>query len=119
MESMVDRLSERVARRIALPERGPDEAFVLRTDLSLRAEALRQSETKVRREQALTEIAAVGGLALAAQQMLKIGEGSEALLMPLIAGGGAMATAWAVGSLLLAVVTRETGRSSAEQPVAR
>jgi hypothetical protein len=48
---------------------------------------------------------AVAGLALAARQILPVGEEAAALLLPLATGAGAMAAAWAVGWLLLTALS--------------
>jgi hypothetical protein len=93
---------DRLARRLALAEREPDEAFVARTRLALRARALAQAQAKERREQALLEVLAVAGLALAARQILPAGDEAMALLQPVAAAGGTIAAAWAAGWTLLA-----------------
>lgn len=94
----------RLKARLALPERDADEAFVTRTALALRALALERSDAKARREQALNEIFAVAALGLAAHQLLPVGEAGAELLVPLASATGAMAAAWALGSLLLSLL---------------
>jgi hypothetical protein len=108
-----DPAMRRVAKRLALPERAPDEAFVARTRLALRARALVEHERRARREQAASELFAVAGLAVAAHQLLPAGEEMLALLTPLAAGAGAMAAAWALASLLLSAVAARPSRSAA------
>jgi hypothetical protein len=92
-----------LSKRLALPERAPDEAFVARTRLALRARALAEAEGRVRRDQVLTDLAALAGLALAARRILPAGEETLALLAPLAAAAGTMAAAWAAASLILTV----------------
>jgi hypothetical protein len=102
-----------LAKRLALPERPPDEAFVARTRLALRARALAAAEGKARREQALNEIFAIAGLALAARQILPAGEEALALLTPLATGAGVMAAAWALDSLALAALSDRKAATAA------
>ncbi|MBV8687008.1 MAG: hypothetical protein JOZ90_15585 [Alphaproteobacteria bacterium] len=99
---------ERLARRLALPERAPDDAFVGRTLLSLQAAALERREAAGRRELLLTELAAGAAVALAARQLVGAGPDTVTLLTPLATGTAAMMAAWAVGWLLLSAFARRT-----------
>lgn len=85
-----DRL-ERLARRLALPERDADEAFVLRVELARRAAVLAIEAARGRREQLLVEIGGGGALLLAAHQFSQIGEQAAALLAPLATSLGGLA----------------------------
>jgi hypothetical protein len=64
----------RLARRLALPERGPDEAFVARIRLARGAADLAREAGRSRREQLVIEIGGGGALLFAAHQLSHIGE---------------------------------------------
>ncbi len=81
----------RLARRLALPERMPDEAFVARVQLARRARALEQEAARDRREQVLVEAGAGAVLLLAAQQLAPVGEQAAALFASLSTGFGGLA----------------------------
>ena len=101
-----DRL-DRLARRLALPEREPDEAFVARVQLARRAHALEQEAARDRREQVLIEIGGGAALLFAAHQLAQVGEHAAALLTPLTTGVGGLAL---FGLALALMVSSLTGR---------
>ncbi|HYJ83802.1 MAG TPA: hypothetical protein VEW26_13290 [Allosphingosinicella sp.] len=81
----------RLARRLALPERAPDEAFVARVRLARNAAELARESARSRREQLLVEIGGGGALLFAAHQLGQIGEQAANLLAPLATGVGGLA----------------------------
>jgi len=81
----------RLARRLALPEREPDEGFVARVRLARDADALAREAARARREQLLVEIGGGGALLFAAHQLAQVGEQAAALLAPLATGLGGLA----------------------------
>ena len=85
-----DRLA-RLARRLALPERGPDEAFVARVRLARSAADLAREAARSRREQLVIEIGGGGALMLAAFRLGPIGEQAASLLAPLATSVGGLA----------------------------
>jgi hypothetical protein len=85
-----DRIA-RLARRLALPEREPDEAFVARVRMARRADALAREAARSRREQLIVEIGGGGALLLAAHQLSQVGEQAAALLAPLATSLGGLA----------------------------
>jgi len=95
----------RLARRLALPERGPDEAFVARVQLARRARALEQENVRDRREQVLVEAGAGAALLLAAHQLATVGEQAAAVLAPLSTGLGGIALFGVAVALLLSMLT--------------
>ncbi|HLL31655.1 MAG TPA: hypothetical protein VK403_11715 [Allosphingosinicella sp.] len=81
----------RLARRLALPEREPDEAFVARIRLARSADALAREAARSRREQLLVEMGGGGALLFAAHQLASLGEQAAALLAPLATSLGGLA----------------------------
>lgn len=106
MKPTPERLA-RLARRLALPERAPDEAFVARVQLARRARALEQAAARDRREQLLVEAAGGGALLLAAYQLPAVGEQALALFAPLATGLGGIALAGLAAALLIATLAGE------------
>ena len=94
-----------LGRRLAIAERAPDERFVARVDLAREARDLARHARDARREEIVIEILAGFGLLAAVNQLLAVGEGAAALLLPLATGLGALALAWAAAWLLLALVS--------------
>ena len=97
----------RLARRVALPERAPDDAFVARVQLARRARALEQEAARDRREQVLVEAGAGAALLLAAHQLTTIGEQAAALLAPLATGLGGVALFGLAASLMVSAMAGE------------
>ncbi|HEX8480941.1 MAG TPA: hypothetical protein VF650_03465 [Allosphingosinicella sp.] len=81
----------RLARRLALPERAPDEAFVARVRLARSADALARDAARSRKEQLVVEIGGGGALLLAVHQFASVGEQAAALLAPLATSLGGLA----------------------------
>jgi hypothetical protein len=73
---------DRLVRRLALPERAPDEAFVARIRLARSADDLVREAGRSRKEQLVIEIGGGGALLLAAHQLGQIGEQAASLLAP-------------------------------------
>ena len=101
-----DRLA-RLARRLALPERAPDEAFVARVRLARSAADLAREARRSRREQLVIEIGGGGALLLAASQLGRIGEQAAGLLAPLASGPGGLALFGLAAALLVATLAGE------------
>ena len=97
----------RLARRVALPERAPDDAFVARVQLARRARALEQEAARDRREQVLVEAGAGAALLLAAHQLTTIGEQAAALLAPLATGLGGVALFGLAAALMVSAMAGE------------
>ncbi len=106
MKETPDRLA-RLARRLALPERGPDEAFVARVQLARRARALEQEAARDRREQVVVEAGAGAALLLAAHQLAPVGEQAAALLASLSTGFGGIALFGLAAALLVSILGSE------------
>ena len=94
---------ERLAKRLAIPERAPDDHFVSRIDYSLRASALVQHAARERREQLLLELGGGAALLVAAHQLASVGEQAAALLTPATTGLGTLSLAALAASLLLSL----------------
>jgi hypothetical protein len=94
----------RLARRLALPERAPDDAFVARVQLARRARALEQEAARDRREQVLVEAGAGSALLLAAHQLTSVGEQAAALLAPLATGLGGIALFGLTAALIVSML---------------
>src|SRR4051812_40559372 len=94
----------RLARRLALPERAPDEAFVARIRLARSAADLAVEARRSRREQLLIEIGGGGALLLAAHQLGQVGERAAGLLAPAAASLGGLAFLGLAAALILSIV---------------
>lgn len=94
----------RLARRLAPPDRAPDEAFVARVQLARRARALEREAARDRREQVLVELGAGAALLLAAHQLASVGEQAAALLAPLSTGLGGVALVGLAAALMVATL---------------
>jgi len=101
-----DRL-ERLARRLALPERAPDEAFVARIRLARSASDLAREAGRSRREQLVIEIGGGGALLFAASQLGPIGEQAASLLAPLAAGLGGLAMFGLAAAMMVSTLAGE------------
>ncbi len=101
-----DRL-DRLARRLALPERSPDEAFVARVGLARRAADLARESARSRREQLLIEIGGGGALLLAASQLGRIGEQAAGLLAPAATGLGGLALFGLAAAMMVSTLAGE------------
>jgi hypothetical protein len=96
-----DRLA-RLARRLALPEREPDEAFVARIRLARSAAGLAREAERSRREQLVIEIGGGGALLLAAHQLGQVGEQAVGLLVPAATSLGGLALLGMAAAMILA-----------------
>jgi hypothetical protein len=94
----------RLARRLALPEREPDETFVARIELARRADDLQREAARDRREQVLVELGAGGALLFAAHQLSAVGEQAAALLTPLTTGLGGVALFGLLAAILVSTL---------------
>lgn len=101
-----DRLA-RLARRLALPERAPDEAFVARVRLARSADQLAREAAGSRREQLVIEIGGGGALLLAASQLGRVGEQAVSLLAPLATGLGGLALFGLAAAMMLSTLAGE------------
>lgn len=97
----------RLARRLALPERAPDEGFVARVRLARSAADLAREAARSRREQLLVEIGGGGALLVAAHQLGQVGEQAAALLAPLATGLGGLALFALAAAAMLATLAGE------------
>jgi hypothetical protein len=103
MKPTPDQLA-RLARRLALPEREPDEAFVARVRLARSADALAREAARSRREQLLVEIGGGGALLFAAHQLSQVGEQAAALLAPLATSVGGLALFGLAAAMMLSTL---------------
>ena len=94
----------RLARRLALPERVPDEAFVARVRLAKSAADLAHEARRSRREQLVIEIGGGGALLFAASQLGQIGEQAANLLAPLATGLGGLALFGLAAAMMLSTL---------------
>ena len=97
----------RLARRIALPERAPDEASVARVRLARSAAGLAREAARSRREQLVIEIGGGGALLLAASQLGRVGEQAASLLAPLATGIGGLALFGLAAAMMLSTLAGE------------
>jgi hypothetical protein len=92
---------DRLARRLALPERAPDEVFVARIRLARSAAGLAREAERSRREQLVIEIGGGGALLLAAHQLGQIGEQAASLLAPVATSLGGLALLGVASAMIL------------------
>ncbi|HEX8466170.1 MAG TPA: hypothetical protein VF620_00005 [Allosphingosinicella sp.] len=97
----------RLARRLALPERAPDEAFVARIRMARSASDLALEAKRSRREQLAVEIGGGAGLLFAAHQLGQVGEQAAALLAPLASGLGGLALFGLAAATMLSTLAGE------------
>ena len=97
----------RLARRLALPERGPDEAFVARIRLARAAADLARDARRSRREQLVVEIGGGGALLFAAHQLSQVGEQAASLLAPLATSLGGLALFGLAAAMMLSTLAGE------------
>lgn len=106
MKPTPDRLA-RLARRLALAPREPDEPFVARVQLARRARALEQEAARDRREQLFVEAGAGAALLLAAHQLAAVGQQAAALFAPLATGLGGLALVGLAAALIISALAGE------------
>ncbi len=97
----------RLARRLALPERGPDEAFVARVRLARSAADLAREAARSRREQLVIEIGGGGALLFAAHQLGRSGEQAASLLAPVATSLGGLALLGLAAAMMLSTLGGE------------
>ena len=97
----------RLARRLALPERAPDEAFVARVRLARSADAHAREAARSRREQLLVELGGGGALVLAAHQLAQVGEQAAALLAPVATSLGGLALLGLAAAFMISTLAGE------------
>ena len=97
----------RLARRLALPERAPDEAFVARIRLARSAADLARQAERSRREQLVVEVGGGGALLFAAHQLAQVGEQAATLLAPLATGLGGLAFLGLVAAIMFTTFAGE------------
>jgi hypothetical protein len=98
---------DRLARRLALPDRGPDEAFVARVRMARSAADLALEARRSRKEQLVIEIGGGGALLLAAHQLGRIGEQAAGLLAPAATSLGGLALLAVAAALMLSAFAGE------------
>jgi hypothetical protein len=94
----------RLGRRLALPERAPDEAFVARVRLARDAAGLAIEAARSRREQIAIEIGGGGALLLAVHQLAQVGERAASLLAPIATSLGGLALLGAAAAMMLSTL---------------
>lgn len=97
----------RLARRLALPERAPDEAFVARVRMARAAAGLAREAAASRREQMAIEIGGGAALLLAAHQLGRIGEQAADLLAPAATSLGGLALFGLAAAMMLSTLAGE------------
>jgi hypothetical protein len=98
---------EELARRLEIPERGPDDGFVLRVDRTIDIAAADRAAARARREEMAVELLAAAALFLAARQILPIGDGAANLFLPLLSQVGGLALVAATLSLFLTLLSAD------------
>lgn len=78
----------RLAGRLAIPERAPDEAFVARVAMEVRARSLLQDAKRDRREQLIVEIVAAAALIIGIHQWSNLSD--LTLILPMGAETGSL-----------------------------
>jgi hypothetical protein len=94
----------RLARRLALPERAPDEAFVARVRMARSALDLEREAARSRKEQLVMEIGGGGALLFATHQLSQIGEQAAGLLAPVATSLGGLAFFGLAAAILLSTL---------------
>ena len=100
-------IPEELARRLAIPERAPDESFVLRVDRTIDIEVADRAAARARREEVVIELLAAAALFLAARHILSVGDEAVALVMPLLSQLGGLALVAATLFLFVALLSAE------------
>ena len=98
---------EELARRLAIAEREPDEAFVLRVDRTIDIAEADRAAARARREEVVIELLAAGALFLAARQILLVGDEAAELVLPLLSHLGGIALVVATLFLFLTLLSAE------------
>ncbi len=98
---------EDLARRLAIPEREPDEGFVLRVDRTIDMAEADRAAARARREEIVIELLGAGALLLAARQLLTVGDQTIELVLPLLSLLGGLALVAATLFLFVALLSAE------------
>lgn len=98
---------EELARRLAIPERQPDQGFVLRVDRMIDIEAADRVAARARREEVVIELLAAIALFLAARQLLSIGDDAVTVMLPPLDALGGLALVAATLFLFVALLSTE------------
>jgi hypothetical protein len=93
----------RLAMRLAIPDRGPDEHFAARIDYAVSARMLTQAAGRERREQLAIEVGAGAALLAGAHQIAGVGQELAAMLIPAATSLGGLAVVAVGASLLLSL----------------
>ncbi|MEA3011377.1 MAG: hypothetical protein QOJ91_3069 [Sphingomonadales bacterium] len=118
MTSTPDQLA-RLARRLALPERAPDEAFVARVRLARQAAGLAREAARSRREQLAIEIGGGGALLFAVHQLAQVGEKAASLLAPIATSLGGLALFGLAAAMMVSTLAGEREGLAGPPPVPR
>ena len=100
-------IPEELARRLAIPERTPDESFVLRVDRTVDIEVADRAAARARREEVVIELLAAAAWVLAARHILSVGDEAVELVMPLLSQLGGLALVAATLFLFVALLSAE------------
>jgi hypothetical protein len=98
---------EELVRRLALPEREPDEGFVLRVDRTIDIEVAERAAARSRREELVIELLGAAALLFAARQLLSVGDEAATLVLPLFSEVGGLALVAATLFLFLTLLSTE------------
>ena len=98
---------EELARRLAIPQREPDEGFVLRVDRTIDIEAADRAAARARREEVLFELLAAAALFLAARHILSVGDEAVTVMLPLVSELGGLALVAATLFLFITLLSTE------------
>ena len=84
-----------LARLLAIPDREPDEGFVLRVGQAVEMEMADRAAARARREEVVAQLLGSGALLLAGRQIWQAGDEAAGLVLPLLTelGGLALVTA--------------------------
>jgi hypothetical protein len=103
----------RLARRLAIPERAPDDVFVHHVALAMEARAIAEEASRERRSQAILEVAGGAGLLVAAHQFSGLAGNAAALLEPVATSLGGLAL---LGVAAVALITALAAGAEQREP---
>ena len=92
---------------MAIPEREPDESFVLRVERTIDIEAADRAAATARREEVVIQALGAAALLLAARHLLSVGDQTAALVLPVLSDLGGLALAAATLFLFVALLSAE------------
>lgn len=105
-----DRSLARLARRMAIAERAPDDVFVHHVALAMEARAIAEAAVMERRGQVLLEVAGGAGLLVAAHQVSGFATEAMVLLEPVATSLGGLSLLGAAVAATIASVAAGTER---------